>query len=127
MRVPASANLYAGPKPTADSGDYCSAPISTIRRCCTSGMDPPQGFVELLDEHIRETTPAEKYSPVPLAAQFIVGGVGQIVASWVNGTNASDPETLIDSLVQFLTAYWLQLSEVHGRAGSSTRDGADGK
>ncbi|MFE6862128.1 TetR/AcrR family transcriptional regulator [Nocardia sp. NPDC057668] len=84
-----------------------------------------QGFIELLDEHIREATPAGEYTPVPLAAQFLVGGVGQIVSSWFNGTTASDTEALVDSLVEFLAAYWRQLAEAHGRAGASTRTGAD--
>lgn len=80
-----------------------------------------QVFVELLAEHIREATPADQHGSVPLAAEFIVGGVAQIVASWVNGTTVSDPDILIENLVQFLTAYWRQLSHVHRRPGSSTR------
>lgn len=74
-----------------------------------------QLFVNLMAEHIREASPADKHSAVPFAAQFMVGGVGQILASWINGTTISDADALIESLVEFLTVYWRQLSHSRGR------------
>ncbi|WP_280272622.1 TetR/AcrR family transcriptional regulator [Nocardia wallacei] len=76
-----------------------------------------QMFVDLLTAHIREASPADKHSAVPFAAQFMIGGVGQILASWINGTTISDADALIENLVQFMTVYWRYLSHVRRGPG----------
>lgn len=74
-----------------------------------------QLFVDLMDAQLREATPTDQHGSVPFVAQLMVGGVGQILASWINGSTTSEADALIENLVQFLTVYWRCLAHLHDR------------
>ncbi len=70
-------------------------------------------FVSLFAQHLRDWFRRDDDGSLPVLAHFVVGGVGQAVAAWLNQDIAGTEETLIDQLVDMLLA--------HGPARSTQR------
>ena len=61
-------------------------------------------FVSLFAQHLRVTfSPNE--SGLPVLAQFLVGGVGQALAAWLNEEMTITEEDLIEQLIGILTVH----------------------
>lgn len=62
-------------------------------------------FVSLFAQHLRDWFRPDDHGSLPVLAHFVVGGVGQAVAAWLNQDVSVSEETLIDQLVEMLLAH----------------------
>jgi AcrR family transcriptional regulator len=62
-------------------------------------------FVSLFARHLRDTFHPDNDSGLPLLAQFLVGGVGQALAAWLNEEMTITEDDLIEQLIGILTVH----------------------
>ena len=61
-------------------------------------------FVSLFAQHLRYTFHPNE-SGLPMLAQFLVGGVGQALAAWLNQEMMITEDGLIEQLIGILTVH----------------------
>lgn len=62
-------------------------------------------FVSLFAQHLRETFHPDNDSGLPVLAQFLVGGMGQALAAWLNGGMSITEDDLIEQLIAIFTLH----------------------
>jgi len=62
-------------------------------------------FVSLFAQHLRDTFHPDNESGLPILAQFLVGGVGQALAAWLNQEVTITEDALIEQLIEILTVH----------------------
>jgi len=62
-------------------------------------------FVSLFAQHLRTTFHPDNERGLPILAQFLVGGVGQALAAWLNEEVAITEDDLIEQLIEILTVH----------------------